>query len=205
MGSNKTRACLTENFDWPGLHRDVEQFVAACLDCQHTKYEAKRVAGLLNSLSVPCQSWEDLSLDFITGLPSFHGNTAILVVVKRFSKGIHLGMLPTHHTSLIVAILFIDIVSKIHGMPRSLIFDRDPLFISGFWQELFKLSGTRLKMSSAYHPQMDGQTKVLNRVIEQCCVPLFIRNQLCGGNYFIGLSGHTILRNIQGQEFHRMR
>lgn len=114
-------------------------------------------------------------------------------------------MLPTHHTSLIVAILFIDIVSKIHGMPRSLIFDRDPLFISGFWQELFKLSGTRLKMSSAYHPQMDGQTMVLNRVIEQCCVHLFIRNQLCGGNYFIGLSGHTILRNIQGQEFHRMR
>lgn len=85
MGSNKTRACLTENFDWPGLHRDVEQFVATCLDCQHTKYEAKRVASLLNSLPVPCQSWEDLSLDFITGLPSFHGNTAILVVVKRFS------------------------------------------------------------------------------------------------------------------------
>jgi len=101
------------------------------------------------------------------GLPSFQGNTVTLVVVDRFSKGIHLGMLPTSHTAHAVACLFMNIVEKIHGLPRSLVSDRDPLFISRFWQELFRLSGTQLRLSSVYHPQSDGQTEVLNRVIEQ--------------------------------------
>jgi len=81
---------------------------------------------------------------------------AILVVVDRFSKGIHLGMLKTHFTANTIAILFMDIVGKIHGMPRSLVLDRDPLFISHFWQELFQLNSTKIRMSSTYHPQMDG-------------------------------------------------
>lgn len=76
-------------------------------------------------------------------------------------------MLPSHYTTYIVAILFMDIVARHHGMPKSLVLDRVPLFISKFWQELFKLSGTKLRMSSAYHPQSDGQTEVLNRFIEQ--------------------------------------
>lgn len=76
-------------------------------------------------------------------------------------------MLPSHYTTYIVAILFMDIVAKHHVMPKSLVLDRVPLFISKFWQELFKLSGTKLRMSSAYHPQSDGQTEVLNRFIEQ--------------------------------------
>lgn len=96
------------------------------------------------------------------------GRIVILVVVDRFSKGIHLGMLPTAHTANVMASLFMEIVRKLHGLPRSLVSDRDPLFVSKFWQELFCWSGTQLRMSSAYHPQSDGQTEVLNRVIEQC-------------------------------------
>ena len=77
-------------------------------------------------------------------------------------------MLPTHHTAYTVAILFMDLVGKLHRMPRSLVSDCDPLFLSKFWQELFCLSGgTKLQLSYAYHPQSDGQPKVLNRVIEQ--------------------------------------
>lgn len=72
------------------------------------------------------------------------------------------------HSALAVATLFIEIVKKIHGMHRSLVSDRDPLFLSHFLQELFRLSGTRLRISFSYHPQSDGQTEVLNRVIEQC-------------------------------------
>lgn len=106
-------------------------------------------------------------MDFIAGLPPYQGNTTILVVVDQFSKGIHLGMLPTTHTSHMTATLFINIVVKIHGIPRSLVSDRDPLFISKFWQNLFHASGTLLRMSSSYHPQTDGKTEVLNRVIEQ--------------------------------------
>ena len=116
---------------------------------------------------MPARSWEDLSLDFIVGLLSFQGHTAILVVVDRFSKGVHIGLLLTHYTAATVARIFMEIAGKIHGMPRSLVSDRDPLFVSRFWQELFKLSGTKLKMSTAYHPQTDGQIEVMNRVIEQ--------------------------------------
>lgn len=150
MGVAKTLARLTKNFDWPRLRKDVADFVVACIDCQHTKYETKRVSRFLCPLTVPCRPWEDLSLDF----------------KGHFSKGIHLGMLPTHHTSLSVAVLFIDIVRKLHGMPRSLVSDHDPLFISRFWRELFRLSGIRLRMSSAYHPQTDRKSEVLNRVVE---------------------------------------
>lgn len=96
----------------------------------------------------------------------YQGRITILVVVDRLLKGIHLGMLPTHHTSHSVVVLFMDIVRKLHGMPRSLVSDRDPLFISRFWKELFRLSGTQLRMSSAYHPQTDRQIEVLNCVIE---------------------------------------
>jgi len=167
MGTTKTLAHLGENFTWPGIREDVQQFVAACLDCLHTKYETQKTAGLLCPLPIPSSPWEDLSLDFIVGLPAYHGHTTILVVVDRFSKGIHSGMLQPHYTAHKVALLFMDIVGKIHGMPRSLVSDRDPLFISHFWQDLFKISGTKLCMSSAYHPLSDGQTEVLNRVVEQ--------------------------------------
>lgn len=88
-------------------------------------------------------------MDFITGLSPYQGKTVLLVVVDRFSKGIHLGILLPAHTAHMVASLFIDIVVKIHGIPRSLVSNRDPLFIS-----------------SAYHPQSDGQIEVMNRVIE---------------------------------------
>lgn len=158
-GVTKTMARLSENFTWPGLRDDVTRFIANCLDCQLTKYyEAKRSAGLLCPLPIPYRPWEDLSMDFIVGLPPYHGQTTIFVVVDHFSKGIHLGMLPTSHTAHMVASLFLNIVLKLHGFPRSIVSDRDPLFISQFWQELFRLSGTVLRMSSTYHPQSDGET-----------------------------------------------
>lgn len=118
-------------------------------------------------LPIPFRWWKDLSLDFIIVLPSYQENIVILVVVDHFSKGVHLSILPPTHTAHMVASLFVDIVIKIHNIPQSLLSDRDPLFISRFWQELFRLSGTQLRMSSAYHPQSDGQIEVLNRVIEQ--------------------------------------
>lgn len=89
------------------------------------------------------------------------------MVVDRFSKGVHLGALPNHFTAYKVVSLFMDMICKHHGFPRSLVSDRDPIFISRFWRELFKLCGTKLRMSTAYHPETDGQTEVFNRVLEQ--------------------------------------
>lgn len=138
-----------------------------CATCQQTKYEPQKPPRLLQPIPIPSAIWEDLSIDFITGLPPSQGYTAILVVVDRYSKGAHFGSLPTHHMAHKVASLFVDMVCKHHGFPRSLISDRDALFLSNFWRELFRLSGTKLRMSTAYHPQSDGQTEVVNRVLEQ--------------------------------------
>ena len=132
MGIKKTLARLGEIFIWFDMRTDVRQFFLACLDCQATKYEAKKPVGLLCPLPIPSRPWEDLSLDFIVGLPSYHGYTTILVVVDRFSKGIHLGMLVTNYTASSVALLFMEIVHKHHGMPKSLVSDKDPLFVSRF-------------------------------------------------------------------------
>jgi transposase InsO family protein len=167
MGVDKTFHRLQANFFWQGMRQDIRKYIAQCSVCQSTKYETKKPGGLLQPLPVPSGIWEDLSLDFITGLPPSHGCITILVVVDRFSKGAHFGALPPTYTAYKVAQLFLDMVCKHHGVPRSLVSDRDPIFISQFWRELFKLSGTQLRMSTAYHPETDGQTEVLNRSLEQ--------------------------------------
>ena len=132
-GVAKTLHCLHQNFDWPSVRADVRHFVAQCSVCQQTKYETKRPAGLLHPLPIPAAVWEeDVSIDFITGLPCSHGFTVILVVVDRFSKGVYFGALPTHYTAYKVVVLFLDCVCKLHGFPRSIVSDRDPVFVSHF-------------------------------------------------------------------------
>ena len=106
-------------------------------------------------------------MDFITHMPPSQGFTVILVIVDRYSKGVHLGALPINFSAFKVASLFLDLVCKHHGFSRSIVFDRDPVFLSSFWREIFRISGTRFRMSTAYHPQTDGQTEVMNRVLEQ--------------------------------------
>lgn len=130
------------------------------------KHDHWRKPWLLYPLPIPARPWEDLSLDFIVRLPNYRSHLVILVVVDRFFKGVHLGMLPPHYTASGVTKTFMEISDKIHDMSHSLVLDRDPLFVSRFWQELFKLSGTKLHMSSVYHPQIDGQTEVMNWVIK---------------------------------------
>ncbi|MCI09458.1 hypothetical protein A2U01_0030544, partial [Trifolium medium] len=106
-------------------------------------------------------------MDFITGLPPSQGSTVILVVVDRLFKTAHFGPLPTSFTASKVAEVFVSLVVRHHGYPRSIVSDRDPVFISNFWHKLFELSGTKLAMSSVYHPQTDGQSEVVNRGLEQ--------------------------------------
>ncbi|WVZ21055.1 hypothetical protein V8G54_008377 [Vigna mungo] len=116
---------------------------------------------LIDEYHTPTTVLEDLSLDFITGLPSSQGFTIILVVEDSFSKGVHLRPLPHHYSASKVAHLFLDIIYKYHGLPRSLVSDHDPIFISKFWHELFRLYGTRLRMSTSYHPETDEQKQSL--------------------------------------------
>ncbi|PNX92555.1 retrotransposon-related protein, partial [Trifolium pratense] len=165
-GFLRTYRRLATNIYWPGMQRRIRDFVRACDICQRQKYAATSPGGLLQPLPIPNAIWEDLSLDFITGLPKSKGFEAILVVVDRLSKYSHFLLLKHPYTAKSVAELFVKEIVRLHGVPLSIISDRDPLFVSHFWMELFKLQGTQLKMSSAYHPETDGQTEVTNRGLE---------------------------------------
>jgi hypothetical protein len=118
-------------------------------------------------------------MDFITGLPKLGNKSVIMVVVDRFSKYAHLCSLQHPFTTSSVAQLFMDQVFNIHGMPHSIVFDRDPTFTNNFWQELFKLQGTQFHLSTTYHLQTDGQTEVVNKCLETYlrCFSLEKKNQ----------------------------
>lgn len=130
------------------------------------KHERIPPPGLLQPLNIPDQSWSVVSLDFIEGLPKSGRCDTILVVVDKLSKYAHFIPLSHPYTALSIAKLYMDNVYKLHGLPQAIISDRDRIFTSQLWQELFRLSRTELRMSSSYHPQSDGQTGWVNQCLE---------------------------------------
>jgi hypothetical protein len=165
-GFLRTYRRIADNIYWVGMQKRIRDYVRACDTCQRQKYAATSPGGLLQPLPIPNAIWEDLSLDFITGLPKSKGYDAVLVVVDRLSKYGHFILLKHPYTAKSVAEIFMKEIVRLHGIPQTIISDRDPIFVSHFWKELFKLQGTKLHMSSAYHPETDGQTEVLNRCLE---------------------------------------
>jgi hypothetical protein len=122
-------------------------------------------AGLLLPLPIPQAVWTDIDLDFVEALPRVGGKSVILIVVDRFSKYCHFILLAHPYSAGSVAQTFFSEIVRIHGIPQSMVSDRDPVFTSTFWQELMKLSGAKLHMTSAFHPQSDDQTEAANKVI----------------------------------------
>ena len=143
----------------------AESTDAACATCQQYKSEHLHLAGLLHPLPIPSVVWADIGLDFVEALPRVHGKTVILSVVDRFSKYCHFIPLAHPYTAESVAQAFFTDIVRLHGVPQSIVSDRDPVFTSSFSSEIMRLIGTKLLMSSAFHPQSDGQTEVANRVI----------------------------------------
>ncbi|XP_068644724.1 uncharacterized protein [Aristolochia californica] len=134
--------------------------------CQRNKAESLNPTGLLQPLQLPSQVWADISMDFIDGLPKSSGKYVILVVVDRFSKYGHLRPMAHPYTVTHVTQGFMDQIVRLHGLLESITNDRDAIFTSNFWTDLFKLHGTKLAFSSAYHPQTGGQTEVVNHTLE---------------------------------------
>lgn len=170
-GVKRTLVHLAAAFAWPNMAREVKIWVRECVACQAHKYSTQKPFGLLQPLPIPAQVWEDIAMDFITHLPTVHGKSVIWVIVDRLSKFAHFIALPTSFTAASIASVFLVDIHRLHEMPKSIVSDRDRVFVSKFWTELFKLSGTKLCFSSAYHPQTDGQTEVTNRILETylCC------------------------------------
>ena len=168
FGEKRTLENMKKLFHWPGMARDVRQYCMDCDSCQRNKSSTLKPVGKLQPLPIPTRKWESIGMDFITQLPcTDSGYDCILVVIDRLSKLTHLVPLTCTATAADVAELFVDCVVKHHGLPTSIVTDRDSKFTSMFWQTVLQIWGVKSAMSTAFHPQTDGQTERVNRVLEE--------------------------------------
>lgn len=134
------------------MQTDLKKFVRDCDTCKRIKFDNSSPVGLLQPLSIPATPWIDLSLDFVEGLPKSIGFEVILVVEDRLTKYVYFVPVSQPYSAAKIASLYMQHIFKLHGMPSSIVSDRDATFTSLFWFELFRLQGTVLAMSTAYHP-----------------------------------------------------
>ena len=152
FGEDKTFEQLTHFYFWPRMRSEVEKYVKNCKICQYAKGKSQNI-GLYKPLSIPNRPWDMISMDFVLGLPKTQKrNDSIFVVVDRFSKMAH--FIPCFKTSdaTHVANLFFKKIVRLHGLPKSIVSDRDTRFLGHFWRTLCKKLGTKLSISSTYHP-----------------------------------------------------
>ncbi|KAI3809549.1 hypothetical protein L1987_25526 [Smallanthus sonchifolius] len=180
-GSDKMYKDLKEHYWWPNMKGEIAIYVGKCLTCSKVKAEHQKPSGLLQQPEIPQWKWEQISMDFITKLPrTSSGYDTIWVIVDRLTKSAHfLPIKETDKTEKLAKLYIKEIVAR-HGVPISIISDRDSRFVSRIWKSLQEAMGIRLDMSTAYHPQTDGQSERTIQTLEdmlRACVIDF------GGNW----------------------
>jgi hypothetical protein len=166
-GSTKMYQDLKKIYWWSGMKRDIAEYVARCSTCQQVKAEHQRPAGPLQPLSIPEWKWDQIGMDFVVGLPRApSGQDAIWVIVDRLTKSAHFIPYKINDSMQKMAELYIREIVRLHGVPNSIVSDRDPRFTSKFWGRLQDAMGTRLNFSTAYHPQTDDQSERTIRILE---------------------------------------
>jgi transposase InsO family protein len=160
FGFDKTYAALRRLAFWPQMSSDTRRYVESCSSCQRNKVVRRLPAGLLRPLAVPEQRWDTVSMDFVVKLPmTARKFDAITVFVDKLSKQVHFAPSRTTDTAVDVANCFFSNIFRLHGMPSTIVSDRDTKFTSTFWRRLQERLGTKLAMSSSFHPQTDGQSE----------------------------------------------
>jgi hypothetical protein len=171
-GITRTMELIRRNYEFPNMKDKVTSFIAKCADCQKNKHSTHAPYGEMQAMELPSKPWEDISMDFVTGLPVSRdpatqvSYNAILVVVCRHIKQVELSPFRNDFTAAQLAHIMNDRVFRHHGIPKSIISDRDKLFTSNFWTAFLAAIGTQRKLSTAFHPQTDGQTERTNRTMK---------------------------------------
>jgi len=167
FGTYKTIGRVRANFYWPKIDENITEYVHSCDVCQRNKVIRHKKFGLLALLEVPMRPWTAISMDFIVGLPKSNGYTKIWVIVDRFSKKAHFIPLRTQEHIKELALTFVKEIWRLHGLPESIVSDRDTRFTSKFLTSLMQLLQVKLNLSTAFHPESDGQTERVNQTLEQ--------------------------------------
>lgn len=171
-GITKTMINVQRKFYWHKMDTTIYQYVQTCEKCQRHKARQSKPPGELHPHDIPKGRWRDISMDFIVNLPETkQGFTSIWVIVDRLSKRIHLFPIRDTTNTTELARLFVDRYQSQHGLPSSIVSDRDSRFTARLWEGIMQLQGTELKMSCGHRPQTDGQSERVNRFIED-----YVRN-----------------------------
>jgi hypothetical protein len=177
-GVKKMYADMRKLFFWVGMKCDVVHFIAKCLECQQVKADHHHPTILLQPHDVPMSKWEVISMDFVVGLSlTSHRHNVILVIVDKLTKSAH--FIPVRYTYDVTDVprVFASEVICLHKIPKKIISNRDSRFTSRFWTSLQLTLGTRLKLSTTYHPEIDGKTKRVNQVMEDMLRMYVMDNQ----------------------------
>src|ERR1700752_2743208 len=173
LGTAKTAELVKRYFYWNNIDVAVREYVLSCPFCQSDKDTNQRKLGLLQSIEIPQRRWEVVTVDFITSLPDV-GNgkdtpiyNAICVFVDKYSKMVHLVPCHTKLSAPMFARIFMNDLVRLHGVPKRIISDRDTRFNSIFFHKFLKALDVDLAMSTAFHPQTDGQTERVNRILQE--------------------------------------
>jgi transposase InsO family protein len=166
-GRDKTYQLLRPRYYWPKMLRDIERFVKNCQPCRRAHVPRDKTPGMLHPLPIPDRPWQHVTMDYKSMPKDQHGYDNVFVVVDRLSK--QAISTPCHKqvTAEDMARMYTTHIYRYYGPPESIVSDRGPQFVSQFWKEFCRILGIKLKLSTAFHPQTDGQTEIMNQYLDQ--------------------------------------